>query len=261
MFEPLKETQGREAVAEAGRKEFHPCLRILHAPPAGNLAILAVTLGAALDPIALPDDITGRTWEEQSRIVRAEIQQHQEKYEEHPAIRLLGGIKGYSYESAPGKAVCFSPEGQITDRPKDAVAGDFYIRVGGKTLSARAAQRILGITGDAAGEEEEVTIFDTLRTGQKTAAESVGGVPAGLEAVRCTAKVCAAIAGRDEIGNLLAILDRVRAAGRLRPRISVHVTARIKTASGASRWLHFKAYAAGVVGAPAITILRSEEVI
>ena len=137
----------RRLQEEQCRRDFRPCLRILHPPLRGSIFILAITVGPAVEPIPLPEDIASRPWGEQLATVRAEIRKHQDRWTER--MSCLGGIKAYEYKQTFDDSVFFSPEGEVIDCPDGVETGSFGVRVANKDLSAPAAQRLFGIADDS----------------------------------------------------------------------------------------------------------------
>jgi len=149
MSKFILEVVGNEEEEEMKRRrEFRPCLSVLHLPVRNNITILALTIGSAVRPVPLPEDIASRSWKDQLMIVRTEIEKHQARWARWPGMELLGGIRGYWYEQTFDNAIFLSPQGQVRDCPAGLVTGHFSVRVGKKSLDAPAAQRLFGVTDD-----------------------------------------------------------------------------------------------------------------
>jgi hypothetical protein len=140
----LDECQEEELNREAeARAAFRPHIKpVTYRPPLGQITITAVTVGSAVNPIPLPENIASLSQAEQRNIVRWAITEHQKAWADRVAKSGLRRILGYEYARTYDDRVFLSPDGEPAERPAEGAVGSFYVRVGHKVVDANVARRV-----------------------------------------------------------------------------------------------------------------------
>jgi len=113
------EAQKKDEFNTAEREAFVPCIRVIHLSVRiikCPLFMLSFTLGGAVTPLRLPDDIARIPITERMGIICSLVRAHYEKYANNAGIELLKGIKGYYCELQYGEpGICVDFNGNIIE--------------------------------------------------------------------------------------------------------------------------------------------------